>query len=115
MNKCYVLNLIAPALIFALAQGAKAQTPTPNPAAAGQNLEGNWEGALDVGAMKLRLALKVTKAAVGAFAAKIDSLDQGANDLAVDVISSKDGAVHSPEQATRDPGDGVRHPETGER
>lgn len=97
MNKRYILNLIALALVFAAAQGVKkveAQTPTPNTAAAGQRLEGTWEGALDVGAMKLRLALKVAKAADGALAAKLDSLDQGATDLPVDVISLKDGAVH---------------------
>ena len=87
-------------LCFCVRAGAKevgarqnTQTPTPN-AAAGSNLEGAWEGALDVGAMKLRLALKVTKAADGALAAKLDSLEQGANDLQVDVISLKDGAVH---------------------
>src|SRR5262249_49365507 len=97
MNKRQILNLIALALIFASAQGVKkveAQTPTPNTAAAVQNLEGTWEGVLDVGAAKLRLALKVTKAADGALAAKLDSLDQGANDMPVDVISLKDGAVH---------------------
>jgi len=94
MKERYTLNLIALALIFALAWRADAQTQAPNLAAAGQNLEGTWEGALDVGAMKLRLALKVTKAADGALAAKLDSLDQGAKDLHVDVISLKDGAVH---------------------
>jgi len=94
MNKRHTLNLIALALILALAHGAEAQTQTPNASAAAQNLEGTWEGALDVGAMKLRLALKVTKAADGAFAAKLDSLDQGANNLQVDAISLKDGAVH---------------------
>jgi uncharacterized protein len=94
MNKRFTLNLLALALIFALAHGAEAQTQTPNTSAAGQNLEGTWEGALDVGAMKLRLALKVTKAIDGAFVAKLDSLDQGANDMQVDAISLKDGDVH---------------------
>jgi pimeloyl-ACP methyl ester carboxylesterase len=94
MNKLYTPNLIALALIFALALVAEAQTQTPNAAAAGQNLVGTWEGALDVGAMKLRLALKVAKAADGAIVAKLDSLDQGANDMQVDAISLKDGAVH---------------------
>jgi fermentation-respiration switch protein FrsA (DUF1100 family) len=101
MNKRHVLTLIALALTFASVCRAKraearqnAQTPTPSAVTPGPNLEGVWEGALDVGAMKLRLALKVTKAADGAFAAKFDSLDQGATDLPVDVISLKDGAVH---------------------
>jgi hypothetical protein len=62
MNKRYILNMISPALIFASSHGAEAQTQTqtPNTSVAGQNLEGTWEGAPDVGAMKLRLALKVT-------------------------------------------------------
>jgi pimeloyl-ACP methyl ester carboxylesterase len=94
MNKRYTPGLIALALIFAFAHGAEAQTQTPNAAGGGQNLEGTWEGSLDVGAMKLRLALKVTKAADGAFVAKLDSLDQGATDMQVDAISLKDGAVH---------------------
>jgi pimeloyl-ACP methyl ester carboxylesterase len=101
MNKRHVLPLIALALTFASVCGAKlseahenAQTPTPNAATSGPNLEGVWEGALEVGAMKFRLALKVTKAADGALAAKFDSLDHGATDLPVDVISLKDGAVH---------------------
>ncbi len=94
MNKLHVLNLIAMALIFASALVEEAKTQTPDAAAGGRNLEGTWEGALDVGAMKLRLALKVTKAADGAIVAKLDSLDQGANDMQVDAISLKDGAVH---------------------
>jgi pimeloyl-ACP methyl ester carboxylesterase len=100
MRKHSTLSLITLAFVFALAPGAKKavarqniQAPTPN-AMAGSNLEGVWEGALDVGAMKLRLALKVAKAADGALAAKLDSLDQGATDLPVDVISLKDDAVH---------------------
>src|SRR5215510_6768194 len=97
MNKGYIPKLIALELICASAQGVKrveAQNPTTNTAAAGQNLEGDWEDALDLRAMKLRLALKVMKAADVSLAAKLDSLDQGAKDLPVDVISLKDGAVH---------------------
>ncbi len=101
MNRYLILNLIALALVLAPMPGTKkvaaqqnTQAPTPNPVAAIQNLEGAWEGTLDVGAMKLRLRLKVTKAADGAFAATFDSLDQGANDLLVDVISWKGSAVH---------------------
>ncbi|MBS1787120.1 MAG: alpha/beta fold hydrolase [Acidobacteria bacterium] len=58
------------------------------------NIEGNWEGTLNVGAVKLRLVLKVTKAADGSLTAKADSPDQGATDLAVDVVTFKDGALH---------------------
>jgi hypothetical protein len=82
MNKRHIRNLIALALILATAHGLKrveAQAQTPSASAVGQNLEGTWEGAVDFGAMKLRLALKVAKSADGAITAKLDSLDQGAN------------------------------------
>ncbi len=100
MRKHSIPSLITLAFVFALAPGAKkaearqnTQEPSPK-ATAGSTLEGVWEGALDVGATKVRLALKVTKAADGALAAKLDSVDKGATDLPVDVISLKDGAVH---------------------
>ena len=101
MNKRHVLTSIALALTFASVCRAKqsearqnTQTPTSNAATPVSNLEGAWEGALDIGATKLRLALKVTKSADGALVAKFGSLDQGAIDLLVDVISLKDGALH---------------------
>jgi dipeptidyl aminopeptidase/acylaminoacyl peptidase len=46
-----------------------------------------WQGTLNAGAAKLRLLLKVTKAADGKLSAKLDSLDQGAKDLPVSSIS----------------------------
>src|SRR5437870_6496450 len=101
MNRTFILSLIALALVLVTMRGVKqvaaqqnTQSPRPNAAAPIQNLEGVWEGTLNTGAIKLRLRLRVTKAADGAFAAKFDSLDQGANDLPVDVISLKEGAVH---------------------
>ena len=48
------------------------------------NVEGNWLGTLDVGA-KLRLVLKIKKSE-SSYTAKLDSLDQGANDLPIDSI-----------------------------
>lgn len=50
------------------------------------NVEGNWLATLELGALKLRLVLKVQKAANG-YTAKLDSLDQGANDLPMDSIA----------------------------
>lgn len=50
-------------------------------------LAGNWLGTLDVGGgVKMRLVLKVAKTADG-YAAKLDSVDQGANDLPIDAIT----------------------------
>lgn len=64
----------------------------------GQNapasIEGNWLGTLEFNGIKLRLALKVAKTADGKFTAKLDSIDQGANDLEIDTISQEDKAVH---------------------
>ena len=101
MNRSLILSLIALTLVLVTMRGVKqvgaqqsAQSPAPNAAATSQSPEGIWEGTLDTGAVKLRLRLKVTKAADGALAAKLDSLDQGANDLPVDVISWKGNAVH---------------------
>ena len=48
-------------------------------------IEGNWLGTLDVGGVKMRLVLKVTKTGDG-FAAKLDSIDQGAKDLPIDSV-----------------------------
>jgi len=55
---------------------------------------GNWRGALDVGAFKLRLVLKISKSADGKLTATVDSLDQNAKDLVVDSITLQDGALN---------------------
>ena len=67
---------------------AKAHTRTaPNQSAqASPGVEGNWQGVLDVGPIKLRLVLKVARAADGKLKATMDSIDQSANDLVVDTI-----------------------------
>lgn len=50
-----------------------------------------WEGLLDVGAAKMRLVLKLSKASDGSFTGSLDSLDQeGAMGLPVDNIVWKD-------------------------
>lgn len=45
-----------------------------------------WQGALDVGGIKLRLVLKITKNPDGTLTATLDSIDQGAMNLPVDSI-----------------------------
>jgi pimeloyl-ACP methyl ester carboxylesterase len=59
----------------------------------GPGIAGNWLGTLEPGAVKLRLALKVAKGADGSLSAKLDSLDQGANDLPVSSIVQTGTAV----------------------
>ncbi len=56
-------------------------------------LVGNWLGVLEVSGFKLRLVLKVTLDAERKLNAKLDSLDQAANDLPIERISSVDGVV----------------------
>ena len=46
-------------------------------------LDGHWEGTLDAGAMKLRLALHVGRAPDGGLTGTMDSLDQGAKGIPV--------------------------------
>jgi pimeloyl-ACP methyl ester carboxylesterase len=52
-----------------------------------------WEGVLDVGAAKLRLALRIAKAEDGSLTAVLDSLDQNARGLPVDTITRKDSTL----------------------
>lgn len=59
-----------------------------------QNIQGNWRGTLTSAVGKLRLVLKVSKAADGSLKATMDSPDQRAPDLAVDSITSNDSYVH---------------------
>src|SRR5262245_39496810 len=51
---------------------------------AAKGLAGNWEGSILVGAVKLRLAFKIEAKLDGAFAATLDSIDQGAKDIKLD-------------------------------
>ncbi len=59
----------------------------------GQDLSGSWQGVLSAGGNKLRLGLRLTKAADGTFAAVVDSPDQGAMDLPVDTVAFKDNRL----------------------
>lgn len=60
---------------------------------AGTGIEGNWLGVLDLGPMKLRLVLKISRTPDGNLKATVDSLDQSANDLVVDIITFQDGTL----------------------
>ena len=59
---------------------------------AGASLVGNWLTTLETGEKKIRFIVKVTRSGDG-FAAKFDSPDQGAFDLAIDKIELKDKTV----------------------
>lgn len=51
---------------------------------------GTWQGTLDVGAAKLRLAFNFQANAEGKLAATLDSIDQGVKGIAVDEVSFAD-------------------------
>jgi len=56
-------------------------------------IEGNWLSMLESNGVKLRLVLKVSKNSDGTLAAKLDSIDQGANDLEIDSIVQENKSV----------------------
>jgi pimeloyl-ACP methyl ester carboxylesterase len=66
------------------------------PAAVAQTqpgLEGHWQGTLDAGPMKLRLALHIQKDPGGGLTGTMDSLDQGAMGLPIDKITVEGSSV----------------------
>lgn len=61
--------------------------------AAQKRIDGIWVGVLEVQSLKLRLVLKVARGADGALSAKLDSVDQAANDLPIDTITFEGQSV----------------------
>jgi pimeloyl-ACP methyl ester carboxylesterase len=59
----------------------------------GQDVSGNWQGTLNVGASKLRIGLHVTRNDAGAYSSTLDSIDQGATGLPVRATTVKGSEV----------------------
>src|SRR5215204_3686014 len=57
-----------------------------------KGFDGSWNGTLDAGGTRLRIALTVTKSEAGVYTGKFDSLDQGAT-IPIDTITVNDDAV----------------------
>ena len=57
------------------------------------NLEGMWEGTLNVGGSSLRLLFKISKSQDGSLTAQLDSPDQGAFGLPVDAVTVEGNSV----------------------
>ena len=72
-------------LILSLNCSAADNSPALDPS-------GNWSGALNVGAIKLRLALKITRTNAG-FVGTLDSIDQGANGIPISSVQFQKPAV----------------------
>ena len=76
-------------LMLLLLLGLSCQVFGQTPA---KDFEGSWQGTLDAGGTKLRLALTITKSEAGAYGGKLDSLDQGAT-IPIDTITVNGDAV----------------------
>jgi hypothetical protein len=74
-------------LLFLLGLSCQVFGQTP-----AKGFEGSWQGTLEAGGTKLRVALTVTKSDAGAYAGKLDSLDQGAT-IPIDTITVNGDAV----------------------
>jgi uncharacterized protein len=74
-------------VLFLLGLSCQAFGQTP-----AKDFEGSWEGTLEAGGQKLRLALTVTKSDAGVYAGKLESLDQGAT-IPIDTITVNGDAV----------------------
>lgn len=72
-------------LLLGLSWQVVGQTPA-------KDFEGSWQGTLEAGGTKLRLALTITKSDAGTYAGKLDSLDQGAT-IPIDTITVNGDAV----------------------
>jgi len=64
-------------------------------------LQGFWKGTLDAGGTKLRLVLKIAKAADGTYTASMESVDQGAKDIPATTVTFKDSNVEVEWKALR--------------
>src|SRR5687768_6807713 len=76
-------------LMLLLLLGLSCQVFGQTPA---KDFDGSWQGTLDLGGTKLRLALTITKSDAGVYGGKLDSLDQGAT-ITIDTIKVDGDAV----------------------
>src|SRR5678816_1804432 len=74
-------------LLFVLGLACQVFGQTP-----AKGFEGSWQGTLEAGGTKLRVALTVTKSDAGAYGGKLDSIDQGAT-IPIDTITVNGDAV----------------------
>src|SRR5262245_40040712 len=88
----YLSMLVVLATANLVAQGSAQAPSQPAKPVPGEGAAGEWLGALDVGAMKLRLGLHVEKKGDGGLGAIVDSIDQGAK-IPVDTVVFEGGAL----------------------
>ena len=84
-SSIFVMFLIIATLLVVVRHAAAAQS---------QSVEGFWAGTLDAGAIKLRLVMKFSRTPDGKLKGLLDSVDQGASDIPMDVVTFQNGALH---------------------
>src|SRR5438034_633434 len=83
----------APLASSAPAGSAPSASAPSTGAAAVSTISGDWQGALEVGGAKLRLALHLVRTPEGPLKATLDSLDQGAMGIPVETATFEDGTL----------------------
>ena len=79
-----------------------------------QDIVGDWNGKLRVGEAELRLVLHITKGDDGTLKATLDSIDQGANGIPVNVVTLKDSKLNLTVEAVHGTYDGKVNADTSE-
>lgn len=64
------------------------------PMQTGHGIEGFWQGALDAGVVKLRLLMKFSRTPDGKLKGLLDSLDQGVNEIPMNVVDFQNDSLH---------------------
>jgi pimeloyl-ACP methyl ester carboxylesterase len=85
--RCLAALLLCVAAAAALAGSAQDKAP------ANKGIAGIWQGTLKLGAVELRVVIKVPEKKTGKMAGTLDSPDQGAKDIPVDTVELTDGKV----------------------
>src|SRR5271165_695440 len=76
-----------------------------------QDITGDWQGTLSVGAAELHLVLHIAKGPDGALKATLDSIDQNANGIPVSSITLKDAKLNLGVDAVHGTYDGTVSPD----
>lgn len=74
-------------------------------------IEGEWQGTLNAGALKLRVAFHIAKGASGGFSSTFESIDQGAKGIPVTSTTFEGGKVHMEIPAIHGTFDGTLGPD----
>src|SRR5215216_5930735 len=74
-------------LLFLIGLSCQVLSQTP-----AKDFAGSWQGTLEAGGQKLRVVVTLTKSDAGAYAGKLDSIDQGAT-IPIDTITVNGDAV----------------------